>query len=42
MEEILMDREEKKTYQLEQIQALVEANGGLVKTADILELGIDF
>ncbi|MBQ2316780.1 MAG: type IV toxin-antitoxin system AbiEi family antitoxin domain-containing protein [Lachnospiraceae bacterium] len=42
MEEILMDREEKKTYQLEQIQALVEANGGLVKTADILELGIDY
>ena len=41
-EEIRMDREEKKTYQMEQIQALVEQSGGLVKTADILALGIDY
>ncbi|MCR4999302.1 MAG: type IV toxin-antitoxin system AbiEi family antitoxin domain-containing protein [Lachnospiraceae bacterium] len=41
-EEIRLDREEKKTYQLEQIQTLVEEKGGLVKTSDILALGIDY
>ena len=40
--EIPMDRQEKKLYELEQIQALVDQNGGLVKTADILALGIDY
>ena len=39
---IPMSREEKKIYQLEQIQALIEERQGLVKTSEILDLGIDY
>lgn len=39
---IPMSREEKKIYQLEQIQACIEAHDGLVTTSDILNLGIDY
>lgn len=39
---IPMSREEKKLYQLEQIQDCIEAHDGLVKTSDILNLGIDY
>ena len=41
-EKIPMDREEKKTYDFERIEALIEEGGGLVKTGDILALGIDY
>lgn len=40
--EMLLSRDEKKQYQLEQINDLVENNGGLVKTSEIEELGIDY
>ncbi len=40
--DILMDREEKKIYELECIQELVEAGKGLVKTKAITDLGIDY
>lgn len=37
-----LNREEKKEFQLEQIQSLIEAEGGLVKTSQLTELGIDY
>lgn len=37
-----LSRSEKKEYDLERIQALVEEQKGLVKTADIRALGIDY
>ncbi len=40
--EMLLSRDEKKQYQLEQINDLVEANGGLVKASDIDALGVDY
>ena len=40
--ENLFSRDEKKQYQLEQINDLVEANGGLVKTSEIEGLGVDY
>ena len=40
--EMLLSRDEKKQYQLEQINDMVEANGGLVKTSDIEALGVDY
>ncbi len=40
--EMLLSRDEKKQYQLEQINDLVENNGGLVKTSEIEELGVDY
>ncbi|MCF0129323.1 MAG: type IV toxin-antitoxin system AbiEi family antitoxin domain-containing protein [Pseudobutyrivibrio sp.] len=39
---ISMSRDEKKQYQLEKIHELVENNGGMVKTSDIEDLGIDY
>jgi len=42
IEKIPMDREEKRTYDFERIEALIEEGGGLVKTGDILALGIDY
>ena len=40
--EMLLSRDEKKQYQLEQINDLVEENGGLVKTSEIEALGVDY
>ena len=40
--EMLLSRDEKKQYQLEQINDLVEKNGGLVKASDIDALGVDY
>jgi len=40
--ESLYSRDEKKQYQLEQINEMVEAGGGLVKTSDIEKLGVDY
>lgn len=37
-----MYRDEKRTYDLEQIETLIENKGGVVKTSDILSLGIDY
>jgi predicted transcriptional regulator of viral defense system len=37
-----LSRAEKKAYDLERIQALVDEQQGLVKTADITTLGIDY
>lgn len=37
-----MSRDEKKDYQLEQIVKLVEQNEGIVRAAEIEELGIDY
>jgi len=42
VEEMLLSRDEKKQYQLEQINDLVEKNGGLVKTSEIEALGVDY
>lgn len=39
---MLLSRDEKKQYQLEQINDLVEQNGGLVKTSEIEALGVDY
>ncbi|MGN8773807.1 type IV toxin-antitoxin system AbiEi family antitoxin domain-containing protein [Candidatus Weimeria sp. HCP3S3_B5] len=42
-EEIPMYREEKRTYDLERIEALIEENGGLARTSQITgELGVDY
>ena len=40
--EMLFSRDEKKQYQLEQINDLVESRGGLVKTSEIEALGVDY
>ncbi len=40
--EMLLSRDEKKQYQLEQINDLVEKNGGLVKASEIDALGVDY
>ena len=40
--EMLLSRDEKKQYQLEQINDLVEEKGGLVKTSEIEALGVDY
>ena len=40
--EMLLSRDEKKQYQLEQINDLVENNGGLVRASDIDALGVDY
>ncbi|SDB44490.1 Transcriptional regulator, AbiEi antitoxin, Type IV TA system [Pseudobutyrivibrio sp. YE44] len=40
--EMLLSRDEKKQYQLEQINDLVENNEGLVKASDIDALGVDY
>ncbi len=40
--EIPMYREEKRTYDLERIEALIEESGGLAKTKDITDLGVDY
>ncbi len=40
--ESLFSRDEKKQYQLEQINELVEKNGGLVRTSEIEALGVDY
>ncbi|MCR5416492.1 MAG: type IV toxin-antitoxin system AbiEi family antitoxin domain-containing protein [Pseudobutyrivibrio sp.] len=40
--ESLFSRDEKKQYQLEQINDLVEAGGGLIKTSEIEALGVDY
>lgn len=37
-----MDREEKKEYQLEEILKKIDENGGLIKSADLGECGVDF
>ncbi len=37
-----LNRQEKKEYILEQINELVQAKGGLVQTAEIQALGIDY
>lgn len=39
MELTNLSREEKKAYDLEQIDALVQKNQGMAKTADILAMG---
>ena len=41
-EKIPMDREEKRTYDFERIEDLIGDGGGLVRTGDILKLGIDY
>lgn len=38
----IYSREEKKAYQFEQIEKLVEEQNGLVKTSQITDLGIDY
>lgn len=40
--EMQFSRDEKKQYQLEQIADFVENNGGLIKTSDIEEMGVDY
>ncbi len=40
--EIPMSREEKRTYELECIMELADQLGGVVRTKDILNLGIDY
>ncbi len=40
--EMLLSRDEKKQYLLEQINDLVENNGGLVRASDIDALGVDY
>lgn len=40
--EMLLSRDEKKQYQLEQINDLVEQNNGLVRASDIEKLGVDY
>lgn len=40
--EMVLSRDEKKQYQLEQINDLVENNGGLVRASDIDALGVDY
>ena len=40
--EDLMSRDEKKQYQLEQINDFVHNNGGMIKTAEIEAMGIDY
>ena len=40
--DIPMDRAEKKQYELEAIEKLIDEKGGLAKTADIESLGIDY
>lgn len=42
MELTNLSREEKKAYDLERIDALVQEKEGLVQTADIVALGIDY
>lgn len=42
MEFTNLSREEKKAYDLERIDALVQRNQGLAKTSDIVALGIDY
>lgn len=42
MELTSLNREEKKAYDLERIQALVEKQHGLVRTAEMTALGIDY
>lgn len=42
IEKIPMDREEKRTYDFERIEDLIGEGGGLVRTGDILALGIDY
>ena len=42
MELTNLSREEKKAYDLEQIDALVQKNQGMAKTSDILAMGIDY
>ena len=37
-----MDREEKREYILEKIEESIEKNGGLIRTAAILDMGIDY
>ncbi|MDD6381517.1 MAG: type IV toxin-antitoxin system AbiEi family antitoxin domain-containing protein [Lachnospiraceae bacterium] len=41
-EHIPMYRDEKRTYDLERIEALMEDNGGLAKTKQITALGVDY
>lgn len=40
--EMQFSRDEKKQYQLEQIADFVENNGGLIKTSEIEEMGVDY
>ena len=40
--DIPMDRAEKKQYELEAIEKLIDEKGGLAKTADIEALGVDY
>ena len=40
--EMLLSRDEKKQYQLEMINDKVEENDGLIKTAEIEALGVDY
>ena len=40
--EMQLSRDEKKQYQLEQIEEIVEKNNGLIKTSEIDELGVDY
>ncbi|MCR5098505.1 MAG: type IV toxin-antitoxin system AbiEi family antitoxin domain-containing protein [Lachnospiraceae bacterium] len=40
--DIPMDRSEKKIFELETIEKLIDEQGGLAKTADIEALGIDY
>ena len=40
--DIPMDRSEKKQFELEEIERLIDEKGGLAKTADIEALGVDY
>ena len=40
--DIPMDRAEKKQYELEEIERLIDEKGGLAKTSDIEALGVDY
>ena len=40
--DIPMERSEKKQYELEEIERLIDEHGGLAKTSDIEALGVDY
>lgn len=40
--EIPMYRDEKRTYDLERIESLIDESGGIAKTKDIVSLGVDY
>ena len=40
--EFPMDREERKAYTLQKIEEAIELKGGIIRTAEILKLGVDY